>query len=268
MFELLRAERPLLASDNLSFACWQFLRSLELNILCLRLIKKPIPPHGDIRYYILSHLTVLLILSLPHCSNQFFFHLHGISLHLTAILYSALRPLAHLFVWLPFFFHLFAMFGLFCPKWPFACVEIASWQSLACLFIQLPFLIHLLAMFRLFCPEWPFACDDRATRRHFTWPYGRASWRFFIWPCGCTSRRYWFFCLTAMIDFFHASWQYWFFLCLMAMIDFFFASWRLFPPLWWFQMGQSLSSAAPLGFWQAVLTPILPGSLQPLLGNL
>ncbi len=205
MFELLWAKQPLLTSNNSSFACWQCSSSFQPKLAGNVWAPACQTAFACIWFKnILSHLTVIL---------DIIFYL-ALQPHLTAILYLALQPSACMFVWLPFFFCLLIMFGLFCPKHPFACVEVelASWQSLARLFVQLPFLICLLAMLGLFCPKWPFARDEDASRRYFTWPYGRASQEYFIWPCGRASWRYWLFLhLTAMINFFCSSWQYWFF---------------------------------------------------------
>ncbi len=85
--------------------------------------KYSIAPPGDIRNFILYRLTAILIFSMPHSSNQYFFCLHSISSCLTMMFYLALRPqqsMARLFIRLPFFFRLLTMFGLYCPKRPFA----------------------------------------------------------------------------------------------------------------------------------------------------
>jgi hypothetical protein len=66
----------------------------------------------------------ILIFSLPNGSNQFFFRLNGnILFNLAAKPHGDQR----LFIRLPYFFHLLAMFGLSYPKWPFARDERVSW---------------------------------------------------------------------------------------------------------------------------------------------
>jgi hypothetical protein len=47
----------------------------------------------------------------------------------------------------------------FLARKPVDCCMMGLYHLIG-LFIRLPFSIHLLAMFGLFCPEWPFACID------------------------------------------------------------------------------------------------------------
>ncbi len=107
-----------------------------------------IAPHDDIRWYILSCLMAILIFSLPHGGNQIFFHLHG------DILFNlAAKPHVNqrLFMRLPYFFRLLAIFGLSYPKQPFARDEHALWHY----FI------------------WPCSCTSQG---YVIWPCSHASW--------------------------------------------------------------------------------------------
>ena len=119
--------------------------------------------------------------------------------------------LACLFVQLPFFIRLLAMFGLSCSKWLFACVDSASQQY---------FFIHLLAMFGPWAPKGYLltliplfglaALSPHGNIPLSLWPCPLMA--IFLWPCGLAPSRRYLVGLVATpphskIDFLFASWQ-------------------------------------------------------------
>ncbi len=113
---------------------------------------------------------------------------------------------ARLSVRLPFFIRLLAMFGLFCPERPLACIDLCL--TVVSIFSLLhgnnQFFFHLHGNSHLTATSFFFrlttiinfssACTSIcASRRYFLWPCSHASWRYFIRPCGRASRQYRFF---------------------------------------------------------------------------